>query len=162
LTVLRAVRQEDERALISIGPMGDPGGFVPQLSLLVAYLLMGIAVAVLVYFLNHIPASIRINSVLKDIGERLLKGIDETYPEANSGARAPAQDDGIAVRAESSGYVEVLNYEGLHKLAKKHGGKIVMAVRPGDFVHPAVTVARWCPRDDAEDGEPPADAIRAC
>lgn len=162
LTVLRAVRQEDEQPMIGLGPLADGGGFVPQLSLLVAYLLMGVAVAVLVYFLNHIPASIRINSVLKDIGRRLLRGIDESYPEANSGARGPAHGDGIPVRAEDTGYIEVLNYDGLQKLADRHGGKIVMSVRPGDFVHPAVTVALWCPADDAEKHDPPAEAIRKC
>jgi uncharacterized membrane protein len=162
LTILRTVRLDDERPLIGLGPLSEPGGYVPQVSLLTAYVLMGVAVAVLVYFLNHIPASIRINSVLKGIGERLLDGLDSIYPEANSGARGPARGEGIPVRAERSGYVEVMNYEGLHKLAEKHDGKIVMSVRPGDFVHPAVTIARWCPADKAKAREAPADAIRGC
>jgi len=65
--VLRVVRDAQESA-------GDPG-FVPQISLLIATLLMGISIALLVYFLNHVPSSIRINAVLegiarKNVGER--------------------------------------------------------------------------------------------
>lgn len=162
LTVLRAVRQENERALVALGAAGETAGFVPQLSLLVAYLLMGLAVAVLVYFLNHIPASIRINSVLTGIGERLLEGIDKIYPDANSGARGSARGEGVAVYADGAGYVEVLDFERLHRVAQKHCGKIVMAVRPGDFVHPVVTIARWCPDEGGDNAEPPFDAIRDC
>ena len=74
ITVLRTVRAEDEAAttLTDAASTSAPG-FVPQLSLLVAYLLMALSVAVLVYFLNHIPSSIRINTVLEGIGRRLLK-----------------------------------------------------------------------------------------
>ena len=150
LTVLRAVRH------------GDEAGFVPQISLLTAYALMGLSVAVLVYFLNHIPSSIRINSVLKDIGLRLLRGVEKTYPERNSGtAPLPEHGEGVPVRAHGAGYIEVLDFDRLHAVAKKHGGKIVMAVRTGDFVHPSVTIARWCPYADGE-SDPPADAIRDC
>ncbi|HAD15809.1 MAG TPA: DUF2254 domain-containing protein, partial [Erythrobacter sp.] len=81
LVVLRAVRTEDETPTNALDAATTAlPGFVPQLSLLVAYALMGMCVAVLVYFLNHIPSSIRINKVLEGIGERLLKAIRETYP----------------------------------------------------------------------------------
>ena len=80
ITVLRSVRAEDEVAtnLEDAAATALPG-FVPQLSLLVAFGLMALSVAVLVYFLNHIPASIRINTVLKGI-ERQPETIKDTYP----------------------------------------------------------------------------------
>src|SRR3546814_9020344 len=65
-------------------------GFVPQISLLIAVALLLLSVAVLVYFLHHIPASIRINSVLAGIGRRLLRDIEERFPKAN-GARSPSK-----------------------------------------------------------------------
>lgn len=161
-TVLRAVRQGDGETAAAAGAALQQTDFVPQISLLTAYVLMGPAVAVLVYFLNHIPSSIRINSVLKDIGLRLLQGIDKTYPEPNSGVRHPEHGEGVPVRADGAGYIEVLDFARLHSVAKKPGGRIVMAVRTGDFVHPSVTIAYWCPGDGASDAEPPADTIRSC
>src|SRR5690606_34740986 len=98
LTVLRAVRQEDEASLLALSDDALPG-YVPQLSLLVAYLLAGISVGVLVYFLNHIPASIRINTVLKGIGTKLLRGIDAAYPDGNTGSPLRPRPEGRSVLA---------------------------------------------------------------
>ena len=92
LIVLRAVRTEDEASLGVLGPETTAvPGFTPQLSLLVAYALMALCIAVLVFFLNHIPSSIRINKVLEGIGTRLLDAIRETYPVEDefSDARQP-------------------------------------------------------------------------
>ena len=81
LMVLRTVRGEDERAASAIEEAATSlPGFTPQLSLLVAMALAILAVAVLVYFLHHIPASIRINTVLEGIGERLISDIRSRYP----------------------------------------------------------------------------------
>ena len=82
ITILRTVRAEDEvPASIEDAAVSYLPGFVPQLSLLVAFALMLLSVSVLVYFLNHIPASIKINTVLKGIGARLLEDIKERFPQ---------------------------------------------------------------------------------
>src|SRR3546814_5123648 len=66
LMVLRVVRAEDEvPATAADAAATYLPGFVPQISLLIAVALLLLSVAVLVYFLHHIPASIRINSVLR-------------------------------------------------------------------------------------------------
>jgi uncharacterized membrane protein len=161
ITVLRSVRREDEATLLIPGEDSLPG-FVPQLSLLVAYLLMAASVAVLVYFLNHVPSSIRINSVLSGIGKRLLKEIDELFPDADKGPRILPEDEGVPVRADRSGYVQVLDFERLHAVAKENGGSIQLAIRSGDFVHPSVVIARWCPDDEQSQEDPPVDKIRDC
>lgn len=160
LTVLRAVRREDEASLFGVNGDALPG-YVPQLSLLVAYGLMGMSVAVLVYFLNHIPASIRINTVLKGIGERLLRGIDMHYPDPATGARRLIRPEGTPVVAADVGYVQLTDNARLLRLAAEHDGQLVLAVRTGDFVHPAVPLAYWCPAPGKR-SEPPADAIRDC
>jgi uncharacterized membrane protein len=165
ITVLRSVRREDESTLLPVGEDALPG-FVPQLSLLVAYLLMAVAVAVLVYFLNHVPSSIRINTVLSGIGRRLLKEIDEIYPDANTGDRITPTNGGVPVRAERTGYVQVLDFRQLHSVAEKHRGKVKLDVRAGDFIHPSMTIAYWCPEGDVEDADEaaasPAESIRDC
>ena len=72
ITVLRAVRKAEETPLFATGA-DTMSGFVPQISLLAAFVLMLLSIAVLVYFLNHIPASIRVNAVLEGIGVSLVK-----------------------------------------------------------------------------------------
>jgi uncharacterized membrane protein len=160
LMVLRAVRSEEESEEGAALGEAMAAGYVPQLSLLVAFALAAISVAVLVYFLNHIPASIRINTVLKGIGTKLLKGIDRTYPDRNTGARRKPHGEGVPVWSADSGYVELIDFQRLAKIARKYDGQIVMALRTGDFAHPSVPLVFWC---GARSGRAlPEDGIRDC
>ncbi|MCJ2184075.1 DUF2254 domain-containing protein [Novosphingobium sp. 1949] len=151
LTVLRAVRASAP---------GTPA-FVPQLSLLMAFALLVVTTGVLVYFLHHIPASIRIDTVLEAIGQRLLRQIAARYPHA--GERDPAHralpSGGATVRAHDTGYVRVIELGTLCKVASAHGLLINLAVRTGDFVYPGCIVAHT----DAPRGDPDIDAqIHQC
>lgn len=160
ITVLRTVRGEDEvpvsieDAAASVLP-----GFVPQLSLLVAFALMALSVAVLVYFLNHIPASIRINSVLKGIGHRLMEEIENRFPEDNKGEKPNGAPSGRPITARSTGYIQAIAFSRLERLARRENGKLKLAVRTGDFVHPEVRIAYWADMDAVEDC--PDDEVRA-
>ncbi|VVS98765.1 DUF2254 domain-containing protein [Erythrobacter sp. EC-HK427] len=135
LIVLRAVRAEGEVPAGAAEAAAALPGFTPQLSLLVAYILMAVCVAVLVYFLNHIPSSIRISTVLEDIGERLIRDLRETYPveDALQDAREPVA--GTQVRSQATGYVQFIDFTGLETAAKEHGAVISLMIRTGDFVH---------------------------
>ncbi len=159
ITVLRTVRAEDERPLnISDATASTLPGFVPQFSLLVAFALMLLSVAVLVYFLNHIPSSIRVNTVLKGIGARLLEEIRELFPDKNTGERAGTAPDGTPITARDTGYVQAISFRQLERLARRENGKLKLAVRTGDFVHPEVTLAYWAEMDAVEDC--PDDEVR--
>ena len=136
LIVLRAVRAEDETPSDVTDAVATAlPGFVPQLSLLVAYLLMALCVAVLVFFLNHIPSSIRINKVLKGIGERLLDAIRETYPVEDEFRDALEPKGGKALTAWSTGYVQMIDFEDLANVARDCGCTFSLRVRTGDLVH---------------------------
>ncbi|ANY19488.1 hypothetical protein A6F68_00963 [Tsuneonella dongtanensis] len=142
ITVLRTVRAEDEVAASAQDAASTAlPGFVPQLSLLVAYGLMALSVAVLVYFLNHVPSSIRINTVLEGIGRRLLDQVREEYPEPNTAAEPESQPAGRPVMARGTGYVQLVDFEDLGKLSEKHGCSFALKVRTGDFVHPGMALA---------------------
>ncbi len=144
ITVLRTVRAEDEAASSAADAASTAlPGFVPQLSLLVAYGLMALSIAVLVYFLNHIPSSIRINTVLEGIGRRLLDAIRRSFPDENSGLEGPPSPEGGArVLAKSTGYVQMIDFNGLCKGAQKRNSLIALEVRTGDFVHRGMALAR--------------------
>ena len=161
VTVLRTVRAVNESPTSASDAAATAlAGFVPQLSLLVAYILMGISVAVLVYFLNHIPSGIRINTVLKDIGKRLIKSIEETYPDpANGEGPIDRPRGGAPLMVEDAGYVTFIDFDELTEIADERECKIVLQVRTGDFVHGGMTLAELC---DAEPSDELAGAIREC
>lgn len=144
IMILRAVRAEDERpSTIQDAMASTMPGFVPQLSLLVATVSMLAAVTMLVFFLNHVPSSIRINVVLERIGERLIRQIRARFPESGDGAESERPTGGFAVPARRSGYVEVIDYAGMDAIAREHDIDIVIDRQAGDFVHPEVTIARY-------------------
>ncbi|MDN3646193.1 DUF2254 domain-containing protein [Pontixanthobacter aestiaquae] len=156
LIVLRSVRAEDETPAGGSGAADALPGFVPQLSLLVAYLLMAVCVAVLVFFLHHIPSSIRINTVLEKIGTKLIAAIRKTYPVEDEFSDSLEQVAGKPVLAKSNGYVQMIDFEDLEKTARKHNCTLSLKVRTGDFVH------RDLPLLEISDGDPEelADTLR--
>jgi uncharacterized membrane protein len=142
ISVLRAVRAEDEVSSQEAIATSLPG-FVPQLSLLVGFGLMILSVGVLVFFLHHIPASIRINTVLEGIGRRLLREIDERFP-ADDGVAPERPLGGIEIPARKVGYVQTIGFSSLAEKLAEWDGSLVLAVRPGDFVHPGAALGRLC------------------
>lgn len=159
LIVLRAVRAEDETPAAAVDAAATTlPGFTPQLALLVAYALMGLCVAVLVFFLNHIPSSIRINKVLEGIGERLLAAIHAIYPVEGHFRDAVEPVGGKPLAARRTGYVQLIDFEALAEIAREAGCTLSLRVRTGDFVH------RHMPLIDVEGGAPDEleDRVRAC
>ncbi len=159
LTVLRVVRTAEEQPLL-IGNPDASSGFVPQLSLLVAYALMAISIMVLVFFLNHIPASIRINTVLEGIGERLIGDIRALFPKPARSAVTASSPDGTPVATTGTGYIQRIDFDQLQDIAERKNGKLQLNVRTGDFVHPAMTLALWKGLDHEQTS--PDDEIREC
>ncbi|PEQ13969.1 hypothetical protein B2G71_06645 [Novosphingobium sp. PC22D] len=161
ITVLRAVRSEDEASLfVADATATSAPGFVPQLSLLVAFGLMIVAVAVLVYFLHHIPSSIRINTVIEQIGGGVIDAIPRRFPE--EGEAEPAGHEpsvGAHIDARRTGYVRVIDFDGLRSAAKEHSIRLWLRVRTGDFIYPGKPLA------GADTGDLPdeaRDAVADC
>ena len=73
LVVLRTIRSAGESGA------GAPV-FVPQLALLVALILVLCSIAVLIFFIHHVPMRIHINNVIERIGDRLIREIDTRFP----------------------------------------------------------------------------------
>jgi uncharacterized membrane protein len=134
LMLLRVVRNEAGSG--GSGGEGAVSAFVPQFSMLVSTLSVIVSVGVLVYFLHHTPASIRINTVLAGIGRHLVRSIEERFPNegARDGAREPGE--GAPVPADKVGYIEIVAFSELDAIARETGGAIRLRARTGDFVHP--------------------------
>ena len=159
LIVLRSVRTEEETAAsVADATATALPGFTPQLSLLVAYILMAACVGVLVFFLNHIPSSIRINKVLEGIGTRLLEAIRETYPVEDELGEARKPQGGSPIVAIETGYIQMIDFEDLETIASDNDCTMSLSVRTGDFVHRDLPVmhVKGCDPEDI------ADKVRAC
>ncbi|MAK99814.1 MAG: hypothetical protein CL803_03920 [Citromicrobium sp.] len=156
ITVLLSVRMPDEAGMLAA--QGGYKGFVPQLSLLVAYLFMAMSVMVLVYFLNHVPSSIRINAVLEGIGRRLLSAIRKNFDEPMKARVEGKVREGTPIFANGTGYIQVINWNELLEVARDSGAELQLAVRTGDFVHPSVAIGYWSEQPD----EKWSDEVRDC
>ncbi|QUL36703.1 DUF2254 domain-containing protein [Erythrobacter sp. JK5] len=158
MIVLRSVRSEDETPVEGVTAGADmaASGFTPQLGVLVAYFLMALCIGVLVFFLNHVPSSIRINKVLESIGERLIAAIRDKYPVENEFSDARPSEGGDPLLGEDTGYIQMIDYDALEQVARDCGGTFSLSVRTGDFVH------RGLPLMDVDGCDPDAvaEAVR--
>jgi uncharacterized membrane protein len=141
--------------LISIGPGNRGRNFVPHLSITLSVSLVALSMAVLIYFIHHIAASIQLPQVIASIANDLSRAIDAESNNdgtiAESGPSVPEllrrmSEAGGTVPAPSSGYLQFVRHETLIGLAAEKGAVIRLLHRPGHFLvrgHPMATV--WPP-----------------
>ncbi|MEI5686068.1 MULTISPECIES: DUF2254 domain-containing protein [Sphingomonas] len=168
LLVLRTIRSAEE---------SGGYGFVPNLALLVGVLLALCSIAVLIYFIHHVPSKIHINSVIEDVGDRLLRGIDDRFPrfigEApddhdSTAEKLPATfrdtadaavgADRFVVTAKDTGYIQFLDDETVMRVARENGLVLRLQYQPGDFVHIGRALVEAWPPGRCDDKC--ADALR--
>jgi len=158
LLVLRTIRSPNESA--------GAVGFVPNMALLVGVALALCSIAVLIFFIHHVPSKLHINNVIEDVGDRLLKEIDARFPrfigaspsEHGPGEREDAdraarqQIDEIdrserqLIKARATGYLQVIDDDALLRLARDNDLILRLQYQPGDFVHAGRTlVEAWPP-----------------
>ncbi|WP_374942995.1 DUF2254 domain-containing protein [Sphingomonas sp.] len=153
LIVLRTIRSADETGGYS---------FVPNLALLVAVLLAICSVAVLIFFIHHVPSKIHINSVIQDVGERLIAEIGHRFPRSlgrsgggeeievpapfRSDATARAAEARTLVAAKRTGYIELIDDDTLITQARRCDLVLRLQYQPGDFTHVGRTLVEiWPP-----------------
>jgi len=154
LVVLRTIRS------------GDEGVFVPQVAVMVGLLLALSSIAVLIYFIHHVPHSIHINNVAAEIGKQLLQSVDRRFPAhigdapANDramgreqpGERAVAKGKGVAIiGSPANGYIEAVDDETLIQQARASDLVIQLHHRSGDFVFAGQPLISAWPEDNVKD-----------
>ncbi len=150
-------------AVLVLGSINSgPGlGFVPNISITVALGLLLIDVAVLIYFIHHVAQSIQLPEVIASIARDLARAIDTEYPDgfaartavvsSVTGPSAAAlsahlDDEGIAIPATTTGYLQFVGYSELVSIAAENDAVIRLAYQPGHFIvagHPLAVV--WPP-----------------
>ena len=161
LLVLRTIRSADE---------AGGYGFVPNLAVLLGVVLALCSIAVLIYFIHHVPSKIHINSVIEDVGDRLLHGIADRFPRFIGSAPddhtavtadlpatfrenpdAATGADRFVVEAKDTGYIQFLDDEQVMRLAREHGLVLRLQYQPGDFVHVGRAIIEAWPPAQCDD-----------
>lgn len=131
---------------------------IPHLSVTVDLVLAIASLVVLIYFIHHISVTIQAPSLIASIGHEIKQRTDHLFPDVEQVANARAgdpvdlpEDDGRVVDSPSSGYVEVLDLEGLVTLATEHDLLIRLDSTPGQYVVRGTALATAWPADAVTD-----------
>ncbi|MBR9999498.1 MAG: DUF2254 domain-containing protein [Cyclobacteriaceae bacterium] len=119
--------------------------FVPNLSVMFAILVAMISIFLLIIFIHHISVSIQADQIISDIASNLNKRIHEMFPlrnEIRSAGKAAMDVKEMknrlktrdCVYAVGSGYLQVIDFEGLLKIAREKNLLMVIGCKPGDFI----------------------------
>lgn len=153
IIVLRTVRSPEE---------SGAAAFVPNLAVLVALLLAVCSVGVLIFFIHHVPQRIHINSVIEDIGRRLLHEVDRRFPsmigtadpdavETEASDRLEPDGSPREVGARGTGYIQLIDEDLLMRTATDFDLVCRIRYRPGDFVHEGRTLLELWPAERCDD-----------
>ncbi len=119
--------------------------FVPQLSIIVAMLLALSSIAVLIYFINHVPRTISMTSAVNRVGTDFLEQIHNLFSE-NIGYKAhimEAKDvrrleefesKALTIDAHEKGYIQYIHSDGLFSIACENDLIVEILKTPGDFI----------------------------
>lgn len=131
--------------LVLLTVVGNPeqGLTVPRLSVLFAFLWALVNLGAFTFFFHHVVASIRASHVIRAIGDELRHRI-ASLPEETTGyegledyAEALRRVEGVphaTMGVSRSGYVQVIDLEGLAGLAQERSITVRTLCRAGDWV----------------------------
>ncbi len=105
--------------------------------------LLGLAcLGFLIYFIHHIATGIQVNNLVDRIAHETEVVIDEVYPHGADRAAPPVTEWSASVVAERSGYLQLIDYDGLADIARRGHLTIHVSVEHGDFVPRGAELAR--------------------
>jgi uncharacterized membrane protein len=156
LTVLRTVYN---------GTNGGPG-FVPKMSVTLAYLLAAVSVVVLVLFLAHLVREIRVERMLHNVvcdGLATVDGMLSRRPPGDIQSLVRPADARLVIAA-ASGFVVSVDEESLLDIAGEHEAVVAIDRSPGEWVVKGTPIgAVWPAATDRTLPSPELnDRIAAC
>lgn len=126
---------------------GDPDSFVAPLGVAVALVLAVVSIGTLLAFLHHIAQAIQANELIARLASSTRQVIIEEFPEgASEGTEAPPTPFGPAPEGSTplvlaeSGYIQLLDVDGLIELARRHGATVELRRAVGEYVVEGVPV----------------------
>lgn len=177
LLVIRTVRSKEELPPGADGAADLLGAFVPNVAVLTGIGLALCSIAVLIFFVHHVPRSIHISYVIADIGRELRTKIDVRFPiligdgmpstesekafepdlptyfsaRLSGSPTAEGREEIAEIVAEVDGFVQAIDEDKLLATATEHDLILRLQYRPGDFIqHNHVVIEAW-PQDRITD-----------
>lgn len=128
MLVLRAVRADD-----------DGGGFVPQISVNLAYGLTGVSLFLFVFYIHHIAQAMQASSIVAEVADESRSALLRLYPSAGEQVDEPveelvADDAATSVRSSRSGYLQAVDEDRLIEFADGCQVRVRLVPQVGDFV----------------------------
>jgi uncharacterized membrane protein len=150
LLVLRAIRSE------------DGSHFAAPLSVTGAIILALVSLAVLIYFIEHVAASIQAPVVIAKVSDEVDRAIERMFPEKLGDGRPrkrPVDSDLAIMRGRPSaipssgtGYLQAVDQDGLLEMASSRDIIMELRYRPGEFIVAGTELARvWQNRSGASE-----------
>lgn len=129
---------------------GDPDSanraeFVPNLAVFIGLVLAVVSVAVLIYFIHHIPTTIHASEVVSKVGKSLRAGLEQAFEgqSATSTDQAPVPDlrpasplglQGHPLPSSSTGYVQFVDEDSIVRVAAENDLIVRGVASAGRFV----------------------------
>lgn len=136
------------------------GAFMPQVSLIIAFILAVFSVGVLIFFIHHVASSIQVMNVIANVSADLQKIIIARYPESRSSQRQQWQErieeerresrfgtDALPIESDDWGYLQALGEEKLLALATKNDLVLEIERQPGEFLFKGAVLVRAWPKE---------------
>ncbi|WP_027714690.1 DUF2254 domain-containing protein [Desulfuromonas sp. TF] len=134
--------------------------FIPQISILIAFLLAVFSVGILIFFIHHAADSIQAMTVISNVSGSLHHAIerqfsdragelDERWQDELAGAKIPGdfEEDSVSLRSDRYGYIQAIDEKGLFEMAREKKILLRLECRPGHFVVRGETLAKAWPAE---------------
>jgi uncharacterized membrane protein len=140
LVVLREVRT----------PVEDGAGFVPAVSVWVAFTLLLASVGAFIYYIDHMAHAIRASTVIASIWRETAGAIDRQIPTGGAGDGDPTEpapdhvrgDGHLVLKAPSAGYLVALDEGAISSAAGRDGRIVELLPTIGEFLPEGGPLAR--------------------
>ncbi len=129
--------------LLALGTTTQGGEAYASLCATVGLVMTVASLALLIYFIHHIAASMQADQVVAQVVEGVLPTLDRFFPPEptdapdapdTSDAREAPPDQAPVVKAPRTGYLQAVDEEGLVRLAEKADVCLRLMHRPGAFI----------------------------
>jgi uncharacterized membrane protein len=112
---------------------GDGTGKVPGVSVITAFVLVLVSIAVLVMYVHHIGQALRVSALIEIVGAETRTLVDRIYPDKGPGIEVAA-DAPPVVRSRRSAVVTGIGHQALVEEAERADCSLELVPALGEFV----------------------------
>jgi uncharacterized membrane protein len=112
---------------------GDGTGQVPGISVLTAFVLVVVSIAVLVFYVQHLGQALRVSALIELVGKDTRQLIDRLYPDSRDETHKDSTSV-LVVPARESGVITVIDHDALVRQAQDSEAVLELVPAMGEFI----------------------------